>query len=79
MTETLLPAIVGLLPVAIFLSTLLWLDSYKLVRMRTVLAAVAAGAAVAVACYFINAAILHLVHVDFTPIRATSRLLSRRG
>ena len=66
MTETLLPATVGLLPVATFLSTLLWLDSYKLVRMRTVLATVGAGAGVAVTCYFANAALLHLTHVDFT-------------
>ena len=65
MSESLLPAAVGLLPVAIFLSTLLWLDSYKLVRMRTVLAVVAAGAVVAVACYFANAAILYLTRIDF--------------
>lgn len=61
-----LPAVVGLLPVATFLATLLYLDSYKLVRMRTVLAVVAAGAAVAVACYFANAAVLNALHVEFT-------------
>jgi len=61
-----LPASVGLLPVATFLWTLLWLDSYKLVRMRTVLAVVAAGAVVAVACYFANAALLHFIRLDFT-------------
>jgi len=66
MMRSMLPAIVGLLPVATFLSTLLWLDSYKLVRMRTVLATVGAGAVVAVTCYFANAALLHLTHVDFT-------------
>jgi RsiW-degrading membrane proteinase PrsW (M82 family) len=66
MIHSTLPAIVGLLPVATFLATLLWLDSYKLVRMRSVLAVVAAGAVVAVACYFANAAVLYLIHVDFT-------------
>jgi RsiW-degrading membrane proteinase PrsW (M82 family) len=66
MIDSMLPVLVGLLPVATFLSTLLWLDSYKLVRMRSVLAVGAAGAAVAVACYFANGAILRLLHVDFT-------------
>src|SRR5262245_48033930 len=66
MIRTLSPALVGLLPVATFLASLLYLDSYKLVRMRTVLAVVAAGALVAVACYFANAAILNLIHVEFT-------------
>jgi RsiW-degrading membrane proteinase PrsW (M82 family) len=66
MSSVILPAIVGLLPVACFLATLLYLDSYKLVRMRTVLAVVVAGALVAVACYFTNAAILHLLQLDFT-------------
>lgn len=61
-----LPAIVGLLPVATFLATLLYLDSYKLVRMRSVLAVVAAGALVAVACYFSNAAVMNLLHLEFT-------------
>ena len=66
MIRSLAPAIVGLLPVAAFLASLLYLDSYKLVRMRTVLAVVAAGALVAVACYFVNAALLGLFHLDFT-------------
>ena len=66
MPDVVVPAVVGLLPVATFLAALLYLDSYKLVRMRTVLAVVAAGALVAVACYFTNAAILNLIHLDFT-------------
>jgi RsiW-degrading membrane proteinase PrsW (M82 family) len=66
MIGSLAPALVGLLPVATFLAALLYLDSYKLVRMRAVLAVVAAGALVAVACYFANAAILNLLYVEFT-------------
>ena len=66
MPNVVLPAVVGLLPVACFLAALLYLDSYKLVRMRVVLTVVAAGAAVAVACYLTNATILNLFHVDFT-------------
>jgi len=66
MIRSLAPAIVGLLPVATFLASLLYLDSYKLVRMRAVLAVVAAGALVAGACYFANAGILNLIHLEFT-------------
>ena len=66
MAQSVAPAIVGLLPVATFLASLLYLDSYKLVRMRAVLAIVAAGALVAGACYFANAAALSLLHLEFT-------------
>ena len=36
-----LPALVALLPVLCFLAALLYLDSYKLVRLQTVIAVVA--------------------------------------
>jgi protease PrsW len=49
-----LPAIVGLLPVSCFLAALLLLDSYKLVRLRAVVAAVACGIAVAGVGYLVN-------------------------
>ena len=45
--SSLLPALVGLLPVARFLAVLLYLDSYKLVRLNAVVAIVACGAVVA--------------------------------
>jgi RsiW-degrading membrane proteinase PrsW (M82 family) len=48
---------VGLLPVVLFLLTLIYLDSYKLVRLRWVAGALVAGCALAVACWFINAAL----------------------
>ena len=45
---------VGVLPVAAFLLALVALDSYKLMSVRRVLHALAAGGAVAVVCYGIN-------------------------
>lgn len=47
-------ATIGLLPVLSFLAALVALDSYKLVRLRTVLAVLAAGGAIALVCYWIN-------------------------
>ncbi|MCM2329640.1 MAG: PrsW family intramembrane metalloprotease [Lysobacter sp.] len=52
--DFLLPAAVGLLPVAAFLAALLLLDSYKLVNLRAVVATVAAGVAVAGIGYLVN-------------------------
>src|SRR5512135_3345071 len=52
--EFLLHVAVGTAPVVCFLVTLVYLDSYKLVSMRAVIAVVAAGVAVAGACYFVN-------------------------
>jgi len=63
--ELLLPALVGLLPVLSFLAVLLALDSYKLVRLRVVVGMVVAGAAVAVAGYFVNGRILEAAALDF--------------
>lgn len=45
---------VGILPVLAYLLTLVLLDSYKLVRLRRVLALVAAGGAIAWACSHLN-------------------------
>ena len=45
---------VGLLPVLIFLIVLLYMDSYKLVSLRTVLLVILAGALLPVAGYWIN-------------------------
>ena len=62
-----LPALVGLLPVACFLVALLYLDSYKLVKLNAVIAVVVCGALVAGACYLVNALALDLLGIDFTP------------
>src|SRR5450432_1903881 len=53
-TSILSDALVGLLPVSGFLASLLYLDSYKLVKLRAIIAVVACGAIVAGASYFTN-------------------------
>jgi RsiW-degrading membrane proteinase PrsW (M82 family) len=60
-----MPALVGLLPVLSFLAALLVLDSYKLVKLRAVVAVVACGAAVAGASYLVNIRLVDLVALDF--------------
>ena len=61
--ELLRPAL-GLAPVVCFLAALVLLDSYKLVRLRAVVAVVAAGMLVAGAAYWINGVLLE--HIGFT-------------
>ena len=46
---------VGLLPVLLFLLTLIYLDSYKLVRRRFVAGALIAGCVLAAGCWLVNA------------------------
>lgn len=64
--NTPLHALVGLLPVLTFLAALLYLDSYKLVKLRAVIAVVVCGAVVAGASYLTNGWVLDLVSIDFT-------------
>lgn len=52
--EILLRAPVGLLPVLVFLFVLVYMDSYKLVRLRTVLAVILFGCFAATAAYYVN-------------------------
>ena len=63
----------GLLPVAVFLIVLVYLDSYKLVRLGTVLLAIAAGGLAAAASYFTNDLGLEITGHGFT---AYSRYIS---
>jgi len=49
--------VLGLLPVLLFLATLIYLDSYKLVRLRFVIAVMATGCVLVGACWFINYAL----------------------
>jgi len=60
---------VNLLPVFIFLAVLVFLDGYKLVRMRRILATIASGCLIALLCYFINTAFLNLTGFDGTLFR----------
>jgi RsiW-degrading membrane proteinase PrsW (M82 family) len=62
--ERIVQGLVALVPVLAFLGLLLYLDSYKLVRMRAVLAVILCGAAVAVVSYPINALLLKLSGLD---------------
>ncbi len=54
LTDLLTKAPVGLLPVLIFLLILLYMDSYKLVNLRTVLWVILAGSLLPVAGYWLN-------------------------
>ena len=54
MTDALARLLVGLLPVLSLLAALLYLDSYKLVKLRTVVAVLAYGAVLAAATYPLN-------------------------
>ena len=65
MRELVLPALIGLLPVLCFLAALLYLDSYKLVSLRTVVGIVAVGAAVAGVSYLVNVQLLAASPIDF--------------
>ncbi|MGH8182466.1 MAG: PrsW family glutamic-type intramembrane protease [Rhodanobacteraceae bacterium] len=57
---------VGLLPVIMFLLLLVYLDTYRMVRMRLILAMLAAGGAVAVACYILNGELMDLLGMNLT-------------
>src|SRR6059058_3007735 len=63
--DAVLPALVGLLPVFSFLAALLYLDSYKLVKLWFVVAIVGCGVAVAGASYLVNDQLLGYIDIDF--------------
>ncbi|MDH4049197.1 MAG: PrsW family intramembrane metalloprotease [Gammaproteobacteria bacterium] len=59
-------ALLGLLPVSCFLAVLMWLDSYKLVRIRWVMAAIGLGCVAAGLSYPVNSVGLTWLQIDFT-------------
>ncbi len=63
--QFLVPALVGLLPVLSFLATLVYLDSYKLVKLSHVIALLACGAVTAGASYAMNGQVLARIEIDF--------------
>ena len=63
--ELALRASVGLLPVLLFLAAMRFFDSYKLVHLRATLAVIAAGAAAAAVSYFVSAAALSHLAIEF--------------
>jgi RsiW-degrading membrane proteinase PrsW (M82 family) len=58
-------ALVGLLPVCCFLAALVYLDSYKLVRMRWVLGTIGLGCIAGLASYPLNVGVSLLIDLDF--------------
>lgn len=66
-TEFMFKALVGLLPVALFLFTLVYMDSYKLVRLRSVLAVIVLGGLAAIAALYVNSWLMDVLDVDFRP------------
>lgn len=54
----------GLLPVCLFLASLVYLDSYKLVRFRNIIGTILAGCAAAIVSYGVNVTILPLFGLD---------------
>ena len=64
LSDVLIRAPVGLLPVLIFLVVLLYMDSYKLVSLRTILWVILAGALLPVAGYWINGFVIGLLGLD---------------
>ena len=60
-----LHVLVGLSPVLGFLAALVFLDSYKLVAMRTVVLVVLSGVVAAIACYFANGWLLGRLGIGF--------------
>ncbi len=64
-TEILIRAPVGLIPVLSFLIVLLYMDSYKLVGIKTVLWVIIAGACITVLTYFVNGFLFDLLDIEF--------------
>jgi RsiW-degrading membrane proteinase PrsW (M82 family) len=65
--------LVGLLPVLIFLVVLVWMDSYKLLRLRTVLAVIAVGGLAAWVAMFLNGWLLGVLGM---PLQSYSRYVA---
>ncbi|HEY5776550.1 MAG TPA: PrsW family glutamic-type intramembrane protease [Xanthomonadales bacterium] len=65
LTDILIRAPVGLLPVLIFLLLLVYMDSYKLVKLRTVLWVILIGALLPFAGYWINGYAIGLLGWEF--------------
>jgi RsiW-degrading membrane proteinase PrsW (M82 family) len=64
---SLLPILISILPVFLFLGALVVIDSYKLVPLRAVLVAVAAGIAAGLASYLVNIRLQPLLALDLVP------------
>ena len=65
LVDILVRAPVGLLPVLVFLIVLLYMDSYKLVRIHTVLWVILAGALLPFIGYWLNGYLFNALGLDF--------------
>jgi RsiW-degrading membrane proteinase PrsW (M82 family) len=65
LTDVLIRAPVGLLPVLVFLLILLYMDSYKLVSLRTIIWVILTGSFLPVAGYWLNGFAIGLLDWDF--------------
>lgn len=65
---SILRALLGLLPVVCFLTALVALDSYKLVRLRTVLSVIALGGLTAGASYLANSALADATGLELSAL-----------
>ncbi len=68
MTLDLVDGSIGLAPVLAFLAALVYLDSYKLVALRTVVVVVVLGIVAAIVSYWVNGAILSATTIDRTTL-----------
>jgi len=66
LADILSKALLGSLPVLLFLSALVHFDAHKLVRLPIVLFTLAGGAAAAAAAYLINTYLIGVLNVEFT-------------
>ncbi len=64
-TDFVFHALLGLLPVCCFLAALMYLDSYKLVPIRWVIATIVLGCGMAVASYPLNLPGLEWFEIEF--------------
>src|SRR5690242_791486 len=58
-------ALLGLAPVLLFLAVLIYMDSFKLVRMSLVVAVLVAGGLAAALSYAVAGPLMDALHVDF--------------
>ena len=66
-TEFMFKALVGLLPVALFLFALVYMDSYKLVRLKTVLAVIVLGGLAAFVAMYANSWLMDALEMGYRP------------
>ena len=64
--DPLMHALLGLLPVCCFLAALVYLDSYKLVPLKWVVAVIVLGCAAAIASYPFSLIGLRWLNIEFT-------------